>query len=200
MAKVDFFRNLDYNSSKGIGFCETCIGGKHHYTKSDSSQTQSKELLELFNSDVCGKMSEKSIGGAQYFLTLTNDKSRYSWVYIHLKHQALVDRKKVKTLRTDNGGEYTSSEFESYMKKFGMEECKPVSTPVDVSSKLMCAIDDDDCTEERRYQSAPHVLISQYKTRHILHCQLSSLILIKTRKGLDIQLHAQNKGCILTCG
>ena len=133
MAKSDLVRKLDYNSSKTIGFCETCIGGKHHRTKFDSSQTQSKELLELVHSDVCGKISEKSIGGAQYFLTFTDDKSRYSWVYmLHTKDQvfnrfrewkALVERttrKKVKTLRTDNGGEYTSNEFESYLKNEGI--------------------------------------------------------------------------------
>ena len=69
----------------------------------------------------------------KYFLTLTDDKSRYSWVYIlHTKDQvfdrfrewkALVERttrKKVKTLRTDNGGEYTSNEFESYLKNEGI--------------------------------------------------------------------------------
>ena len=91
-------------------------------------------VTELFNSDTCGKISEKSIGRAQDFLTLTDDKSRHSWVYIlHTKDQvfdhvrewkALVERttrKKVKTLRTDNGGEHTSNEFDSYMKKYGMQ-------------------------------------------------------------------------------
>ena len=33
-------------------------------------------------------------------------------------------------------------------------ECKPVSTPVDVSSRLTCATDDVDCIEKQRYQSA----------------------------------------------
>ena len=36
-------------------------------------------LLELVHSDVCGKISERSMGGAQYFLTFTDHKSRYSW-------------------------------------------------------------------------------------------------------------------------
>ena len=60
MAKGDLVRKLDYNSSKSIGFCETCIGGKHHRSKFDSSQTQSKELLELVHSDVCGKILSHS--------------------------------------------------------------------------------------------------------------------------------------------
>ena len=46
-----------------------------------SSSTEATELLELIHSDVCGKISEKSIGGAQYFLTFTDHKSRYTWTY-----------------------------------------------------------------------------------------------------------------------
>ena len=46
------------------------------------TDTQLADLLELVHSDVCGKISETSIGGAQYFLKFTEDKSRYSWVYI----------------------------------------------------------------------------------------------------------------------
>ena len=82
---------------------------------------QTGDLLELDHSDVCGKINETSIGGAQYFLTFTDDKSRYSWAYIletkdhffeyFLEWKSLVEKaikKKVVILRTDNGGEYTS--------------------------------------------------------------------------------------------
>ena len=74
--------------------------------------------LTLVHSDVCRKISEISVEGV---LTFTDDKSRYSWVYIlktkdqvfdyFLEWKALVQKatkKKIKTLRTDNGGEYTS--------------------------------------------------------------------------------------------
>lgn len=133
MVRGDLVQRLDYNTSKSIGFCETCIGGKNHRAPFGSSSTQSRELLEIVHSDVCGKISEKSLGGAQYFLTFTDDKSRYSWVYIlkskdqvfdrFLEWKALVERsskKKIKTLRTDNGGEYTSTKFEKYLKTEGI--------------------------------------------------------------------------------
>ena len=133
MASGELVRHLDYNSSKSIGFCETCIGGKHHRTPFDSSKTQSTELLELVHSDVCGKISEKSLGGGQYFLTFTDDKSRYSWVFILRSKDQVFDRfqewkaqvekssqKKIKTIRTDNGGEYTSTKFETYQKSEGI--------------------------------------------------------------------------------
>jgi 5'-3' exoribonuclease 2 len=63
-------------------------------------------------------MGQKSLGGAEYFLTLIDDKTRYTWVYPlktkdqvfdHFKEwQAEVENRtgrRVKVLRTDNGGE-----------------------------------------------------------------------------------------------
>ena len=62
---------FDYNSSD---FCKSCISGKQHESPFDSSERQTGDLFELVHSDVCGKISDKSIGGAQYFLTFTDDK------------------------------------------------------------------------------------------------------------------------------
>ena len=82
IAREQLVKKFDYDISKRIGFCETCIGGKHLRTPFASSTTQTTEVLELVHSDVCGKMQEKSLGGGEYFLTFTDDKSRYTWVYI----------------------------------------------------------------------------------------------------------------------
>ena len=133
LANSELVKDFDYNASKNIGFCESCIGGKQHRAPFDSSERHTVELLELVHSDVCGKISEPSIGGAQYFLTFTDDKSRYPWVYIlktkdqvfdyFLKWKALVEKaikKKFRTLRTDNGGEYTSTQFQEYLKAEGI--------------------------------------------------------------------------------
>ena len=35
-----------------------------------------------------------------------------------------------------------------------MQDCKPVGTPVNISSKLVKATDDDDCIDQKKYQSA----------------------------------------------
>ena len=82
---------------------------------------RSSQVLGLVHSDVCGKLNEKSLGGGQYFLTFIDDKTRYTWVYIlknksevfekFLEWRAEVENvsgKRLKVLRTDNGGEYTS--------------------------------------------------------------------------------------------
>ena len=69
-------------------------------------------------------MPSLSLGGASYFVTFIDDYSRKVWVYF-LKHKdevlsvfkkfvTLVETdigKKVKCLRSDNGGEYISKAF-----------------------------------------------------------------------------------------
>ena len=82
------------------------------------------------HSDVCGKMSTQSLSGSENFLTFIDDKTRYTWVYIlkrnnqvfkkFLEWKALAEKstgQELKIFRTDNGGEFTSTEFEEYLKK-----------------------------------------------------------------------------------
>jgi hypothetical protein len=44
------------------------------------------DLLELIHTDVCGLMSTTARGGFQYFITFTDDFSRYGYVYL-MKHK-----------------------------------------------------------------------------------------------------------------
>ena len=124
---------LDYDTSGSVGFCESCIGGKQSKTPFKTSTTTTSEPLELVHSDLCGKMGEKSIGGAEYFLTFLDHHTHYCWVYpLKRKDQtfscfrdwkAEVENRtgqRLKTLRTDNGGEYTSREFQSHLKTCGI--------------------------------------------------------------------------------
>ena len=90
--------------------------------------------LELIHRDVCGKIGTQLLGGGEYFVMFVDDHTRHVWVYI-LKHKsevlqrfqewkALVEKssgRKVKTLRSDNGGEYTSAEFALYLTKEGIK-------------------------------------------------------------------------------
>ena len=87
------------------------------------------------HSDVCGKIGTQSLSGGEYFVTFVDDHTQHAWVYI-LKHKsevfwrftkwkALVEKstgRKVKALRCDNGGEYTSSEFAAYLTKEGIKQ------------------------------------------------------------------------------
>ena len=43
---------------------------------------RASELLGLIHTDVCGPMSTKARGGYNYFITFTNDLSRYGYIYL----------------------------------------------------------------------------------------------------------------------
>lgn len=88
--------------------------------------------LELVHSDVCGKVDQKSLGGA-YFLTLLDDKTLYVWVFPLKTKDPVFERfkewqvevenfmgRKVKTLRTNNGGVFTSKNFKAHLKACGI--------------------------------------------------------------------------------
>ena len=66
-------------------------------------------------------------------MTFIDDKTRFVWVYfLHTKDQvfekfcewkSMVEKssgKKIKVIRTDNGGEFTSKEFEAFLTKEGV--------------------------------------------------------------------------------
>ena len=45
------------------------------------------------------------------------------------------------------------------LQKFGMENAKAVKTPIDTSTKLVKATEDDECVDQKRYQSAVESLL-----------------------------------------
>ena len=48
---------------------------------------RASDLLELIHTDVCGPMSSIARVGFQYFITFTDDLSRYGYVYL-IKHKS----------------------------------------------------------------------------------------------------------------
>ena len=141
LAQDKLVDNFDLDFLKEVDFCETCVKGKHHRSQFKSNEaTRAKEPLSLVHSDVCGKIGTKSLGGANYFLTFIDDKTHYVWVYIpktkdevfkyFLEWKTQAEKSsghQLKVLRTDNGGEYTSREFENYLKSEGI--CHELTVP-----------------------------------------------------------------------
>jgi len=108
--------------------CEACIEGKHQRTSFPKDEaSRASKLLELVHSDVCEPMKTTSRGGARYFVTFIDDFSRKTHVYL-LKakgevfnkfkaYKALVENQtgmKIKTLRSDNGGEFVSKSLMTF--------------------------------------------------------------------------------------
>ena len=88
-------------------------------------------------------MNNSARGGFRYFITFTDDLSRYGYVYL-MRHKSdsfemfkryrnEVEKqtgKKIKILRSDRGGEYLSSEFLTYLKENGiLSQWTPPMTP-----------------------------------------------------------------------
>ena len=57
--------------------------GKHHRSSFSTGHARhSKGVLDLVNSDVCGKMNTQPLRGAEYFLTFVDNKTHYMCMYV----------------------------------------------------------------------------------------------------------------------
>jgi hypothetical protein len=115
------------------GICKGCALGKNIKKPFPSSNNRSKEILYLIHLDVCGPISVKSLGGSLYYVTFIDGYSRKTWLYLLKSKDEVFNKfqefkaeienltnKKIKTLRIDNRGEYTSKEFVSFCKSVGI--------------------------------------------------------------------------------
>ena len=70
--------SLDYES---FDTCEPCLMGKMTKIPFSGTMERANDLLEIIDTDVCGPMSVEACGGYRYFLTFTDDLSRYGYIY-----------------------------------------------------------------------------------------------------------------------
>ncbi|GKB92066.1 retrotransposon protein, putative, ty1-copia subclass [Tanacetum coccineum] len=102
--------------------CVSCLSGKMTRKPFPHRTERVTDLLGLIHTDVCGPLRRVSRQGASYFITFTDDYSRYGYVYL-LKHKHEVFEtfkvfktevenqlgKTIKALRSDRGGEKVES-------------------------------------------------------------------------------------------
>ena len=75
--------SLDYES---FDACEPCHVGKMTKAPFSGTMEQATDLLEIIHTDVCNPMSVEAHGRYRYFLTFTDDLSRYGYIYL-MKHK-----------------------------------------------------------------------------------------------------------------
>ena len=76
--------SLDYES---LDDCKPCFMGKMTKTSFSGTMERATDLLEIIHTDVWDPMSVKARGGYHYFLTFTDDLSRYGYIYLR-KHKS----------------------------------------------------------------------------------------------------------------
>ena len=82
--KDGFLESLGYES---FDACEPCLFGKMTKTPFSRTMEQATDLLEIIHTDVCDPMSVEARGVYHYFLTFTDDLSRYGYIYL-MKHMS----------------------------------------------------------------------------------------------------------------
>ncbi|GJS46607.1 retrotransposon protein, putative, ty1-copia subclass [Tanacetum coccineum] len=131
--KLQHDRLLNSTGLRAFEKCVPCMSGKMARKPYTHQVERAKDLLGLIHTDVCGLFKIMLRQGANYFVTFTDDFSRYGYVYM-LKHKHEVFEtfkvfqkevenqlgKTIKTLRFDRGGKYMSQEFLDHLKDHGI--------------------------------------------------------------------------------
>nr|GEU68561.1 retrotransposon protein, putative, Ty1-copia subclass [Tanacetum cinerariifolium] len=132
--KLQHDRLLNSINIESLGKCVLCLSCKMARKPYLDQVERAKDLLGLIHTDACGPFRIVSRQGANYFVTFTDDFSRYGYVYL-LKHKHEVFEtfkvfqkevenqlgKTIKSLRSYCGGEYMSQEFLDHLKEHNAE-------------------------------------------------------------------------------
>ncbi len=131
---------LRWKQTDNLEMCRSYMEGKMHRNAFPMSTSRAKDVLELVHSDVCGPLNKETFGGARYFVTFVDDKSRKVWVHtMHRRSEVFelfkefkaamenMTCKKIKVLRSDNGGEYSSSAMRDYLKRCSIQAQRTIA-------------------------------------------------------------------------
>ena len=112
-------KKFPYIQSKGSDACDICHLSKQHKLPFHKSDTVSNACFDLIHLDIWGPIAIPSVHGHRYFLTVIDDHSRHTWIFLmHSKSETrkliqnfiiLVKNqfnKTIKAFRTDNGPEF----------------------------------------------------------------------------------------------
>jgi hypothetical protein len=97
-------------------------------------------VFDIVHCDICGPFSIESINGSRFFLTIVDDYSRYTWIYLlHSKSQTrqllqsfftLIQTQfqiNIKVIRSDQSSEFIMPDF--YQSKGILHQMSCVETP-----------------------------------------------------------------------
>jgi transposase InsO family protein len=146
------------------GVCKGCAQGNNINNPFPKRDNKTEGILELIHSNVCGPMPSTSLRGYVYYVSFIDDYSRKNWVYflkskdevlIKFKEfKALVENlseRKIKILRSDNGGEYNSNRFRNFCRDIRIK--RELTTPYNPQQNSVAE------TKNRRIMEAMKTMI-----------------------------------------
>lgn len=120
-------------------FCDICPPAKQSaYPMGTGPRTRETTPWRTVHTDTCGPISPETPSGARYFLTFTDDFSRFTEVRLLRKKSEvakeliffLKSHQSVKKIRCDNAKEYFTEEVKNCTRKMGMSmDPSPLYTP-----------------------------------------------------------------------
>ena len=146
LVREQMVRGVEEGMQGDFSMCRGCKLGKSSeksHPRKDAD-FRAKEPLELVHTDIAGPFVPKAVeGGGRYNLVIIDDFSRKSWTIplrlksdtkVALKQWIAVNEnqsgKKVKKLRSDNGGEYIDGDLETWLKEHGiLHQTIPARSP-----------------------------------------------------------------------
>ncbi|PKU71322.1 Retrovirus-related Pol polyprotein from transposon TNT 1-94 [Dendrobium catenatum] len=115
--------------------CISCNLAKSHKLSFNKNDSISSQPFELIHTDVWGPAPQISNDGYRYYIIFIDNHTRYSWLYfMHTKNEALSKFKSLcsliktqynktpKALRSDGGGEFTSTSFKLFLQENGIQQ------------------------------------------------------------------------------
>jgi len=123
--------------------CDSCHHAKQARSSFPVSAIKTDETFELIHYDVWGPYQTPSVSGAHYFLSIVDDYTKITWVYLMQAKSEVYTRlvffmamtvrqsgKTVKTIRSDNGTEFTNHNLHLNCQQHGIvTQFSHVSTP-----------------------------------------------------------------------
>jgi transposase InsO family protein len=146
--------------------CDACHVGKARKQPFPSTSVvtiDDIEIAEILSVDICGKLPVASLGGARYFVTFIEHRSRKRFTFLLKTRQSLVllsllkrvkayverrTGRSIKVLRYDNAGEFVSVIFQEFLAEQGIESQRTVphcSTQNQVSERNNLTLLDGAC-------------------------------------------------------